>query len=160
MANAIASQFSYIYWIKFQRPWTFNLIFLKSRILELTTVLFSGCDTSKSGRAFDWYMMDNGRNSNLRQIPETEELLFVKKETGALSLKNAINANTLTLNLAWYRWNSLWGLWMLSISQNSFLIFSWIHKVHSYFLKFSPKVTQILLITFSKLFSNYLKKLM
>ncbi len=34
---------------------------------------------------------------------------------GALSLKNAINANALTLNLAWYRWNSLGGLWMLSI---------------------------------------------
>ncbi len=35
----------------------------------------------------------------------------------ALSLKNAIEANTanaLTLNLAWYWWNSLRGLWMLS----------------------------------------------
>ncbi len=33
----------------------------------------------------------------------------------ALSLKNAIDAGALALSLARYRWNLLWGLWMLSI---------------------------------------------
>ncbi len=43
-ANAIAFQLSFVYWIEFQPLWIFKLIFVESRLLELTTVSFSGCD--------------------------------------------------------------------------------------------------------------------